>query len=115
LHEALDFRAAAPAWSPGAVIHVESRAFGTRISCASRSRDDRTNRGKEAASLRRVESRGTRARIDLRAPERFGRIDISESGDDALIEQSDLDRDSTTGKRRAKARRCQRGIARLGA
>ena len=55
------------------------------------------------------DARGDRRRFlqrrQARVMQRFARVDVAEAGDDALIEQGDLERDLLAAGRRARARR----------
>jgi len=46
--------------------------------------------------LRGVKLVGRRFRADSGAPQRFGRVDVADAGDNALIEQSNLDADASS-------------------
>jgi hypothetical protein len=52
-------------------------------------------------------------RIETRAPQRFGRVDVAEASDNALIEEGHFDRYASSGQRIAKIFRSQRRICGL--
>lgn len=113
LDDALDRGATAATRPALAIVDVEASAGEPSIPSARRALDHRADRREQSASRREVERRRQGTRIDFRTPERFGRIDVAESSDHALVEQRDFDRNATARKRSVQHCRCEPRIERL--
>ncbi|MEY2734481.1 MAG: hypothetical protein RL340_1540, partial [Gemmatimonadota bacterium] len=72
-----------------------------------------TDPPEESGHLGGVESSRATARIDPRAPERLGGVDVAEPGEDPLVEERLLDRRASTRETRAELCTGERGIIRL--
>lgn len=114
LNEALDGRATTATRLPFAIVHVEASTGELRVPSAGRAPDHCPDGGQQPARCCEVQRRRQCARVDLRTPERFGRIDVAESRDDALVEKSNLDRNASTSQRGAQRGGCEPRVEWLG-
>src|SRR5947209_4698737 len=100
LLDARERRLATRAWLAAAAVHAKrirrARLFDVRELAAllfgggdeaERLLDRHVDRARDRADVAIVERGGLRARIDLRAPQRFGREDVADARDHFLIHQ----------------------------
>jgi hypothetical protein len=73
------------------------------------------NGANETLGLVRSDRVRRSARIDPREPQRFGRVNVADASDDALIQQRELDRDAPGGESMAEMGGIERRVDRIGA
>ena len=86
-----------------------------RAAIANRLLQHFADRRHQAFELRLCDLATGFARMDARAPQRLGHIDIAEPGHDALVEQAQLDRLAASLERRFELRGAEIGPERFGA
>jgi cation diffusion facilitator family transporter len=87
------------------IVDVESRSLPyARIAPTRGAPDHGANGCQELPGLRKIQRRRGESRIDPRPPKRLRRVDVPETGDEALVEQHDFDRDAASLQRCEQSR-----------
>jgi hypothetical protein len=115
LDNSLDRRPAAEARLAFAIIHAQRRvAIAVAASADASTIEHDANCSGQIVHLSWCESvRGSR-RVDAGLPQRFGRVDVADSGRDALVEERGLHRRTSSRERRSQ-RLIEAGRRRIGA
>lgn len=114
LNETFDWGATATARTSLAIVDIQPRSFAFSITAAGGATDDHSDRREQTTDDRQSQSTGRALGVEFRAPERFRCVDVAETSDDPLVEQSNLDRNAPPLKCREKRRGRQRGIGGFG-
>jgi len=114
LNEAFDWGATATARTSLSIVDIQPRTFAFSITATGRATDDHSDRREQTADDWQSQSTSRALGVEFRAPERFRCVDVAETSDDPLLEQSNLDRNAPSLKCLEKRRGRQRRIGRLG-